>query len=237
MTWWLTGAVLLAFVTWLNQRSQVWPFLALGPPVPSCFRVLLVPYQATSMMPGALPAATHGNTLTLDGAWLIWRGVYVTKFPGIDGQIRLLADWILDAFLPRDITELQLFHEEAVHREHFEPGETVFKTGDFGDKIYFIVKGEATVEREGATVATLRNGDVFGEAALISHHPRNATVRASTALGLVSVSRKAFRELVSRLPGLHMTMQQLMSERLGRDVALHEEMEKPEKLHEPVEPA
>src|SRR5262245_5414437 len=79
-------------------------------------------------------------------AWLLWRGVYVTKFPGLSGQLRLLADWILDAFLPRDITQLRLFHEESVHREHFEAGETVFAEGEFGDKVYFIVKGEATVE-------------------------------------------------------------------------------------------
>jgi len=160
-------------------------------------------------------------------AWLFWRGVYVTKFPGLDGQVRLIADWILDAFLPRDITQLRLFHEEAVHREHFEAGETVFATGDFGDKVYFIVKGEATVERDGATVATLKNGDVCGEVALISNHPRNATVRAATALDTVVVSREAFQELLGCLPGMSRTMQELMRERLGRPLDLHEEMKNP----------
>jgi NADH dehydrogenase len=146
-------------------------------------------------------------------AWLLWRGVYVTKFPGLDGQIRLLADWVLDTFLPRDITQLRLFHEEAVHREHFEAGETVFSSGDFGDKIYFVVKGEASVERDGEILATLRNGDVFGEAALISDQPRNATIRAITPLGAVVVSREAFKELIGRLPGLDATMQQILRER------------------------
>ena len=112
---------------------------------------------------------------------MLWRGVYVTKFPGFDGQLRLIADWVLDAFLPRDITQLRLFHEEAVHREHFETGETVFATGDFGDKVYFIIKGEAAVERDAALLATLHAGDVFGEAALISNQPRNATIRATAA--------------------------------------------------------
>jgi NADH:ubiquinone reductase (H+-translocating) len=78
-------------------------------------------------------------------AWLLWRGVYVTKFPGLDGQLRLIADLILDIFLPRDITQFRLFQEEGVHREHFEPGERVFKEGDVGDKVYFIAKGEAIV--------------------------------------------------------------------------------------------
>ncbi|HEY5704193.1 MAG TPA: FAD-dependent oxidoreductase [Terrimicrobiaceae bacterium] len=147
-------------------------------------------------------------------AWLLWRGVYVTKFPGFDGQIRLIADWFLDAFLPRDITQLRLFREEAVHREHFEEGETVFACGDFGDKIYFIVKGGADVERDGGLIAKLHSGDVFGEAALISNQPRNATIRATAPLDTVAVSREAFQELLMHLPGLDDTMQKLMSGRM-----------------------
>jgi NADH:ubiquinone reductase (H+-translocating) len=157
-------------------------------------------------------------------AWLFWRGVYVTKFPGLDGQVRLIADWLLDTFLPRDITQLRLFHEENMHREHFEPGETVFGSGDFGDKIYFLVKGEVTVERNGATLATLRDGDVFGEAALISDLPRNATIRATTSVDAIAVSREAFRELLGHLPGLTETMEKIMETRLERAVDLAQEM-------------
>jgi NADH dehydrogenase len=146
-------------------------------------------------------------------AWLLWRGVYVTKFPGLSGQIRLLADWILDAVLPRDINQLRLFHEEPVHREHFEAGERVFGTGDVGDKVYFIVDGTATVGREGKVLATLRAGEVFGETALISDQPRNAEVHAETALNLVVVSRDAFHELLGHVPGVQATMQRLAESR------------------------
>jgi NADH dehydrogenase len=159
-------------------------------------------------------------------AWLLWRGVYVTKFPGLDGQLRLIADWVLDAFLPRDITQLRLFHEEAVHREHFESRETVFASGDFGDKVYFIIKGEAAVERDAALLATLHSGDVFGEAALISNQPRNATIRATAPLDTVAVSREAFQELLMHLPGLNSTMQELMSERLKQGEDLDSMMRK-----------
>src|SRR6516225_4649260 len=157
-------------------------------------------------------------------AWLFWRGVYVTKFPGADGQLRLIADWFLDTFLPRDITQLRLFHEEAVHRDHFECGETIFISGDFGDKVYFVVKGEVTVERNGATLATLRDGEVFGEAALISDLPRNATIRATTSVDAIAVSREAFRELLGHLPGLTETMEKMMETRLERAVDLAQEM-------------
>lgn len=153
-------------------------------------------------------------------AWVLSRGAYVTKFPGLDGQLRLIADWLLDIVLPRDITQLRLFNDEAVHREHFEKGEKVFSSGDYGDKVYFVVRGEATVERDGAQLAKLASGDVFGEAALISSQPRNATVRATEPLDTVAVSREAFQELLMHLPGLKNTMQELMSGRMtpGEDL-------------------
>ncbi|HVU25388.1 MAG TPA: FAD-dependent oxidoreductase [Opitutus sp.] len=158
-------------------------------------------------------------------AWLLWRGVYVTKFPGLDGQLRLLADWLLDVFLPRDITQLRLFHEEAVHREHFEAGETVFKAGDFGDKVFFIAKGEAAVVRDGRTLAALHAGEMFGEAALVSDHPRNATLRATTPLDVVVIGRAAFQELFGHLPGLREKVESIMAARMGRSVDLQIEME------------
>jgi len=157
-------------------------------------------------------------------AWMFWRGVYVTKFPGLDGQIRLIADWILDVFLPRDITQLRLFHEEGVHREHFEPGEKVFDEGDVGDKVYFIARGQVEVLRGDQVLATLGEGEVFGETALVSNQGRNATVRAHTALDVVVVNREAFQELLGNLPGMSETIQGIMRKRTGCAVDLREEM-------------
>jgi NADH dehydrogenase len=157
-------------------------------------------------------------------AWMLWRGVYVTKFPGFDGQLRLIADWILDAFLPRDITQLRLFHEEGVHREHFEPGEFVFNAGDVGNKVYFIAKGEAIVLHNNELLATLGHGEVFGETALVCNHERSATVRARTALDVVVVNREAFHELLGNLPGMSDTIQSIMSRRTGRRVDLCQEV-------------
>ena len=65
---------------------------------------------------------------------------------------------------------------------------------------------------------------MFGEAALIAHQPRNATVRATTALDTVVVARPAFQELLGHLPGMSATMEELMEARLGRAVSLGSEM-------------
>ncbi|MCP9952234.1 NAD(P)/FAD-dependent oxidoreductase [Actinomadura madurae] len=36
-------------------------------------------------------------------AWLLWRGIYLAKLPGIDRRVRVLLDWGLDLVFPRDI--------------------------------------------------------------------------------------------------------------------------------------
>lgn len=36
-------------------------------------------------------------------AWLMWRGIYLGKLPGIDRRLRVLFDWTLDLFFARDV--------------------------------------------------------------------------------------------------------------------------------------
>ncbi len=37
-------------------------------------------------------------------AWLLWRGVYLSKLPGVEKRVRVLIDWMVDGVFPRDIT-------------------------------------------------------------------------------------------------------------------------------------
>ena len=36
-------------------------------------------------------------------AWLMWRGIYLTLLPGLEKKVRVLLDWVIDLFFPRDI--------------------------------------------------------------------------------------------------------------------------------------
>ncbi|MGI8336020.1 NAD(P)/FAD-dependent oxidoreductase [Actinomadura scrupuli] len=36
-------------------------------------------------------------------AWLMWRGIYLAKLPGMEKKVRVLFDWTLDLAFPRDI--------------------------------------------------------------------------------------------------------------------------------------
>ncbi len=38
-------------------------------------------------------------------AWLMWRGIYLAKLPGLERKIRVLMDWAIELFFPRDIVQ------------------------------------------------------------------------------------------------------------------------------------
>jgi len=38
-------------------------------------------------------------------AWLMWRGIYLAKLPGRERKVRVLVDWIIELFFPRDIVQ------------------------------------------------------------------------------------------------------------------------------------
>jgi NADH dehydrogenase len=48
-------------------------------------------------------AELRGVKLTGIPAWLLWRGIYLVKLPGAEKRMRVLFDWIIDLFFPRDI--------------------------------------------------------------------------------------------------------------------------------------
>jgi NADH:quinone reductase (non-electrogenic) len=46
-------------------------------------------------------------------AWLLWRGIYLSKLPGRERKVRVLVDWVIELFFPRDIVQTIEFREPA----------------------------------------------------------------------------------------------------------------------------
>ena len=150
-------------------------------------------------------------------AWIIWRTIYWAKLPGIERKLRVGVDWFLDLILPPDIVQIKTARSRTLNQEHFGPGEIVFREGDHGDRVYLIVKGEVDVVQESGgrpqILARLCAGECFGEMALLTDAPRNATIRAVGDLDVLSVYREDFQTLLMHLPGLRQIFDNLMTQR------------------------
>ncbi len=49
----------------------------------------------------------RGRSMRFSGllAWAMWRGIYLSKLPGLERKIRVLMDWTVELFFPRDIVQ------------------------------------------------------------------------------------------------------------------------------------
>lgn len=114
----------------------------------------------------------------------------------VDWMSTLLSSPLFEFIPPANIQTLFDKFEEI----QYEAGEAVITQGDKGDYFYFIKAGRAKVERSsgGKTVvlAELKAGDNFGQDALVSDIPRNATVTMVTKGYLMRLSESDFTSLL-----------------------------------------
>jgi ATP-binding cassette subfamily B protein len=80
----------------------------------------------------------------------------------------------------------------------FRAGEDIVVEGDSSGGFYILVRGRAEVLRHGSRVATLDDGDFFGEIALLTGSPRMATVRALNATICITLEKEAFDALLEQ---------------------------------------
>jgi MFS family permease len=94
-------------------------------------------------------------------------------------------------------------------------GELVIQTGDVGDRFYLVAAGELDVDAGGFHTAA-REGDYFGEIALLRDVPRTATVTAAVDSQLYAVHRAAFLEAVTGHSAAEAAGQEVATARLAR---------------------
>ena len=101
-------------------------------------------------------------------AWFMWRSIYLSKLPGLDRKLRVMIDWTLDLFFPRDINLLSPRYTSLFRKVHLEPDDILFNRGEPAFSLYVVQKGQIELrDQDGITVRTLNEGDYFGERALV----------------------------------------------------------------------
>lgn len=93
-------------------------------------------------------------------------------------------------------------------------GRVLMRQGAPGRELIVLVEGEATVERDGATIAVRHGGDFLGELALVTGRPRTATVTAATDLQTLVLDRLSFDRLLRDVPTIAAKVLKAVAERL-----------------------
>ena len=82
----------------------------------------------------------------------------------------------------------------------FKKGDIILKQEDDANGMYVIKSGKVAVEMDGKFIATLEEGEFFGEMALMLHEPRNATIRVmSDELSTHFISKETFGKVKEEL--------------------------------------
>jgi len=127
--------------------------------------------------------------------------------PEVRSAFEKLADDLLVAKLLKRASPFSTLDGErlrhlAARLEHLEvaTGETIIRQGEAGEECYLLRSGRVEVVTSGAEgderiLATLDPGSLFGEAALLTDGPRNATVRAIEPCTLLALRRTDLLEV------------------------------------------
>jgi small-conductance mechanosensitive channel len=121
---------------------------------------------------------------------------FLPKHPNV--QTLLRQSKYFETFNDLEIRQLL----ETGYRQRLKPSEVLFREDEAGNAFYIILNGSVEVfaEKLNKQLATLQQGQFFGELALMLGTPRTATVKALEETVLFAIDRKGFQHLLQHYP-------------------------------------
>lgn len=170
---------------------------------------------------------THEILLSQGGTYAeMWRRQHGTTMSP-DGDFQVTDTSILrDVPLFKDLDQSYLKGIAGMFSTEYVPaGRAVITEGDEGSRFYIIVRGKVAIstnknEQDPVQIATLEDGDYFGEIALLANIPTTATVTTVTPSVLLTLQRDQLNKLVQRHAGLGAQMREALEHRLAQIHAL-----------------
>lgn len=101
-----------------------------------------------------------------------------------------------DSFTPQEVARISAHGRRVRLPEGWSP---IWEQTP-ADKAYVILDGEVSVRRDGAEIARLGAGDIVGEAAIVGHSLRTASVVALTELQAIHFTDENVNELIDEMP-------------------------------------
>lgn len=117
----------------------------------------------------------------------------------------------------KDLTPLELnLVQNIVNVRQYQKGESVFKYGEAGVGMYLIVSGSIDISLEQRHITKLKDGDFFGEIALVEENGRRtATAEATDETTLIGFFKPDLMEVTNRNPAAGVKILFRLSQVLG----------------------
>ena len=96
----------------------------------------------------------------------------------------------------------------------FRSGKTLIKEGTAGREFFVLADGTAEISRNGKRIDTAGPGEFFGEMALLTDQPRNATVTTTSDVDALVITAASFRTLVESNPLIALKVMRAVADRL-----------------------
>ncbi|NQU60546.1 MAG: cyclic nucleotide-binding domain-containing protein [Rhodospirillales bacterium] len=110
------------------------------------------------------------------------------------------------------------FDGADVEKNFYSKGDLVFQEGEKGDAAYIVEMGEIgifkTVEGEKVHLATMKEGEMFGEMAIIDDSKRMANAIAMEDSVVISLPRKGLESMLGKQPPMVKTLIQILADNL-----------------------
>lgn len=94
-----------------------------------------------------------------------------------------------------------------------EPGEVLFEEGERGDVMYLIREGKIKITKgkgeDEKVLAVLKEGDFFGEMAIIDGSPRSAGASAASLVSLLVIDKETFKSKIKENPLIEYVLETL----------------------------
>ena len=143
------------------------------------------------------------------------------KFSKVPGEVDVseMLEFLREKVLIfRDLTPLQMREFMLDSQLHiYKEGDEIFKKNDYGSSLFSIATGTVQVlidAKDASKRVNIGEGEIFGEAGLISGRRRNATIIAGSDCMLVETPRNAARKLISTVPAVENRVNAIAIERL-----------------------
>ncbi len=140
-------------------------------------------------------------------AWWFWRTVYMSKLPGWERKIQVIASWTLDLFFRRDISLIIPDHSRRLPEAHLEAGDSLFYPGDPAGSIYLVKAGSIEIRDGDVTVRTLKKGDVLAEPTWADESGWRYSAVATEPSTVVSLSSEIRETLSQFTPAFRLLFQ------------------------------